>query len=67
MAAAYARCTCGAKVEVDAEEYGEGYVGVFRDSCEPCRILAEEEAELQIGLAEAYGPEEPHWNSGWDY
>jgi hypothetical protein len=66
-AKAWGRCHCGTRIEVDPNYYGEGYVGEFRDACQPCWEAAEDEAERLQGYSEAFGPEPLHWNSSWDY
>ena len=51
----WARCTCGARVDIYVEGYGTGYVGRIRDACAPCEERAEEQYYRDQWADYAYG------------
>ena len=60
----YGRCHCGAKVEMDPA-YGTGYVGRFRDACEPCWTAAEEQKARDEWKEWVYDPEPAVFDADW--
>lgn len=63
--ATWGRCDCGARIEIDHSEYGTGYVGTFRDACQPCWERAEDEAYTAQWTDYAYGPGPAVFDGDW--